>query len=362
MGLHQWGSLSSEAGTLIVPGQLGGVDERVGTPGDENLWEMPSEDATLSWFIGTSQTNNASAPHNQALNQGWNCSAAGTPVVAGEPVLRDSYESNFLTGGQRYMERHWQYIGADGSTTRRAISVAINRSSHAIGIDLNGDLEVFESTGATQTLDLNESGFLETFGASGGLSHGTNNVGILFGRDSGANSRELVRLDNTTPGRLIVDNGQALTATRLKSPRTEFYAGNVDHGAISSTEWSLLHALCFGYVLVDTISGDQNNYNPSAGVGLANATVLMVDGGAADRNITGLAGGLTISGTAARIIIFINNGTTNNIVLVHESASSTAANRFNLASAANVTIAPRGMAILAYASDGSSARWRGGVL
>lgn len=92
------------------------------------------------------------------------------------------------------------------------------------------------------------------------------------------------------------------------------------------------------------ITADQNNYNPT---GLADAAVLRLSSDAA-RNITGLAGGAD-----GRIIIIHNIGSFD-IVLVDESASSTAANRFALN--ANVTISADQVAILQY--DSTSSRWR----
>jgi len=95
-----------------------------------------------------------------------------------------------------------------------------------------------------------------------------------------------------------------------------------------------------------TIAADQNNYAPT---GATTASEIFIDGGASDRNITGLAGG-----AAGRILGIVNKGTTNSLVLKNSSASSTATNRFLFP--ADVTLPPNTALVLRY--DGTSSRWR----
>lgn len=87
-------------------------------------------------------------------------------------------------------------------------------------------------------------------------------------------------------------------------------------------------------------SGDQNNYNPT---GISTAQLINFSSDAA-RNVTGLQGGST-----GRILVVSNVGNFN-ITLVHQSASSSAANRFLCANSANVVIRPNGSVILCYLS------------
>lgn len=94
------------------------------------------------------------------------------------------------------------------------------------------------------------------------------------------------------------------------------------------------------------LAADVNDYAPT---GFSTCFLLRIDGGAANRNITGLAGG-----AAGRVVIVANVGATNNLVLVDESASSSAANRFALI--AGITLAPDETVALVY--DGTSSRWR----
>lgn len=94
------------------------------------------------------------------------------------------------------------------------------------------------------------------------------------------------------------------------------------------------------------LSGDVNDYAPT---GLSGTIIIRQDGGAADRNITGLSGGIE-----GRIVQIINVGTTNNLVLKNQSASSIAANRFLIS--ADVTLGVNRAVVLRY--DGVTSRWR----
>ncbi len=97
------------------------------------------------------------------------------------------------------------------------------------------------------------------------------------------------------------------------------------------------------------ITADQNNYQ--AGSGRSMFYRLSTD---ASRNVTGLnpAGGTNQNGEVHYII----NVGSNNIVLVNESASSTAGNRFTNSTGADITLAANEAALLIY--DNTSSRWR----
>ena len=94
------------------------------------------------------------------------------------------------------------------------------------------------------------------------------------------------------------------------------------------------------------LAADQNNYDPT---GLATADVLRLESSGAVRSITGLAGGAD-----GRIILIHNIGATYNFVLVDESASSDAANRFALGGS-NLKVSPGKGVILQY--DSTLSRW-----
>lgn len=102
-------------------------------------------------------------------------------------------------------------------------------------------------------------------------------------------------------------------------------------------------------VLADKISpaqitSDQNDYNPAS---LSTVNVLRINTDAS-RNITGLAGGVD-----GRLLFWWNVGSFNSI-LVNESASSSAANRFAFVN--DLLLVPNEGALLRY--DGVSSRWR----
>jgi hypothetical protein len=92
------------------------------------------------------------------------------------------------------------------------------------------------------------------------------------------------------------------------------------------------------------ITADQNDYNPT---GLSGASVLRLSSDAS-RTLTGLSGGS--DGREARLV----NIGSNPIVLAHDSASSSAANRFSLG--ANFNLLPSQSVKLWY--DATSSRWR----
>ena len=92
------------------------------------------------------------------------------------------------------------------------------------------------------------------------------------------------------------------------------------------------------------ITADQNDYNPA---GLSGASVLRLTTDAL-RKVTGLQGGAD-----GRLLSIVNTGS-NPLVLANASASSSAANRFDIA--ADLLIAPSEGAILVY--DATSSRWR----
>jgi hypothetical protein len=101
-----------------------------------------------------------------------------------------------------------------------------------------------------------------------------------------------------------------------------------------------------GTLTPTALSGNVNDYNPA---NLATAAILRIDGGAADRTITGLA-----SSVNGRIITLTNIGSSNKLILSEQNASSTAANRF--LSSANIELPPNTSVALRY--DATSSRWR----
>ncbi len=97
----------------------------------------------------------------------------------------------------------------------------------------------------------------------------------------------------------------------------------------------------------DTIAAQADNYNPT---GLATASVIRITLTGA-QTITGLAGGAD-----GRVVVVMNVDTADALTIAHESASSTAANRFTLRGAANKILAAVSAAWFMY--DATASRWR----
>lgn len=91
------------------------------------------------------------------------------------------------------------------------------------------------------------------------------------------------------------------------------------------------------------LTADANNYDPG------NHGSLRMSSNAS-RTITGIDGGVT-----ARLLTILNVGS-NNIVIAHQSASSSVENRIITATAANVTLGANDSITLYY--DATDERWR----
>ena len=99
-----------------------------------------------------------------------------------------------------------------------------------------------------------------------------------------------------------------------------------------------------GVTSVGAFTADQHNYSLDSTI----STLRL--SGTAERSITGITGGAT-----GRILLVRNTGTFD-LIFVHESASSTAANRFSTPGGLNVTLGPG--ATLMFQYDGTLSRWQ----
>lgn len=134
--------------------------------------------------------------------------------------------------------------------------------------------------------------------------------------------------DETGSGAAVFGTGPTISGAML--------TGTAD--SQQAIKWS-------GSITPTALSGDVNDYAPT---GFSTATVVRQDGGAANRNVTGLAGGAD-----GLVKVLLNIGATNNLVLNNASASSTAANRFQFG--ADLTLTPSQGCILRY--DSTLSRW-----
>lgn len=120
-----------------------------------------------------------------------------------------------------------------------------------------------------------------------------------------------------------------------------------DEDAVIPGNWQFTNKLFFDADSPAQITANQNNYSPGSKV----VSRLSSD---ATRSITGISDGAT-----SQLRILANIGSSD-ITLVHESASSTAANRFTSVTGSDLTLGPAKLAILVY--DATSTRWRTAVL
>lgn len=152
--------------------------------------------------------------------------------------------------------------------------------------------------------------------------------------------------DPVAGANVTLTNAWSLGADSVRFGNTGFFSVSAAGNATSlasltiGADWYLGNANT-----PTTLVADVNNYNPA---NLATANLLRINGGAADRNITGLT-----AGAAGRVISIFNAGTTNNLVFKNLSASSSAANRFNFGG--DVTLAPSQAVTLAY--DSTLSNW-----
>lgn len=160
------------------------------------------------------------------------------------------------------------------------------------------------------------------------LSHdGTD--GLIYGK-----AGEL-RLKSTANLRLFSANGNSILFRNSSDNATLF---GVDGSGI-------ITAKAFLITTPSQITSNQNDYNP----GQSNYYRLSSD---ASRDITGWL----VSQVAGQAVFSIVNVGSQNIVLKHQSASSTAANRFICKGAADITLAADEEAAMWY--DGTTLRWR----
>lgn len=167
-------------------------------------------------------------------------------------------------------------------------------------------------------------------------------------RDTGANwtatnpilaAGEIGIETDTTPQRFKIGNGSAAWSALAYSGTVSSVAGRT--GAITLTSSDISNTVASPAQL----TADQNDY------ALASGDILRISSSAA-RNITGI---VATTGGDARLLVNVGSF---DITLKHQSASSTAANRFLCAGASDYTLSAGASAPVVY--DATSAGWRVG--
>jgi hypothetical protein len=229
---------------------------------------------------------------------------------------------------------------------------------NSLGTTALGWQNLFANTGFV--LNIENGNWVATH-TSGILTVGTGDLRVTT---AGTNTASAVTVGGT----------QTLTAKTLTSPTittsptaagatwtdlgtvttADINGGTVDGAVIggssaaAATATSLTATQNFfltGDISPTALAGDVDNYDPT---GNSTAAVIRIDGGAANRNITGVVGGAD-----GKIKVLINIGATNSLILKNDT-TSTAGNRFLLG--ADITLTSGQGATLWY--DSTSSRWR----
>jgi hypothetical protein len=168
----------------------------------------------------------------------------------------------------------------------------------------------------------------------------TNNNSYTFGSTGPATfSGQILGASLRPTGSTVPANGIYLPAANT--------VGLAANGALTArytgtTFETVMQTLFSGVTTPAQFTANQNDF------AIGNVTVLRASTDAS-RDLTGIAGGVT-----GRFLLIINVGA-QPLVIVND-ATSTAANRFLLASGTNTTISAGGAALFWY--DGTSSRWR----
>lgn len=195
-----------------------------------------------------------------------------------------------------------------------------------------------ETTGGDSNIDL----ALRPKGTGGVVLEDANGNEILKGAASVASAVNELTIQNAATGnqpQIQATGGDTNVGIRLVAKGTGVVSVAGDFDAEQIIRWS-------GDITPAQITATENNYNPT---GLSTANIARISSDA-QRAITGLVGG-----TDGRLLTLVNVGSFE-IDLSHDSAGSTAANRFFFPEAGSVLLLPNYALTLWY--DATISRWR----
>lgn len=245
---------SSLTDTLLAGGLQIGV---VGST--QPLITISSLHPTAQWRMVTGNAPNTDlVTFDHVLNFGWNVDTLGGLVDQTEPSMADSWEVNYLTGGQRYFERHVNFQFPDG-TSRRPWSILVNRSSGLCSAGLAGEFFLSNSEITAHRLHLQDGvagtnvfAFWGNTGEGGvTIASNYNNVTFLSALSTDGGFIDILKLDDTggvtaTPrdsgnGPFPLTNGMVLNIT-IDGIAQTFTAKTADYvaiGAATSAEMTI---------------------------------------------------------------------------------------------------------------------------
>ncbi len=297
---------------------------------------------TATNAVGFTVTTSAAAASTQAGN-GFNITAApaiaGTTnagAAAGGSVTITAGNAARLTSGNANGGSIVLVGGAGiGTGTQGLVAIGGTTSSFPAFNFFSNSFSV-ASIGLRKANDTSDNGSMHmgAFGLTQNTSSDTAN-GIAFVAASNSiniGSGGVIRFASIASGTLSAMNGGDAGFARSAAQTIRVTNGSTGAGTFSVAA-----------VTPSQITADQNNYAPGVGW-------FQRWSSDASRNVTGLS-----AGQDGQVIEIYNVGS-NNIVLVNESASSTAANRFANSTGADLTLTASKCAEGRY--DSTSARWR----
>lgn len=274
----------------------------------------------------------------------WNAAdAAALRTLAGSVIGTDVQAYNArLAGIAGLASTANRLYGADGSGNASLITLpAAGLSLSAGALSLANDLAAIEALSSTgcAARTASDTWALRTI-------TGTANEIVITNGDCVAGNPTLALASALTFTGKTITGGSYTGATWENGAIGQSTPASVKGTDVEATRKVILS----GTLTPTALSGNADDYNPT---NLANASTLRIDGGASDRNITGLQGGAD-----GRVITIINIGASNKLVLKNASSSSSAANRFLLP--ADVELQPDTQLALRYDASAASGvgRWR----
>lgn len=242
---------------------------------------------------------------------------------------------------------------ANGGTSATTASAARGNLGLAIGSDVPSPL----GTGASGTWGINITGNAAT-ATSALVANSASSATTATTATTAGNVSGTVAVANGGTGATTASGARSnlgLAAVAASGSASDLSTGTLSAARMPTTVNSLTFGsdVNFSSVLTpSTITGSVNDYAP----GMNGVNVLRISSNAAGYNVTGLAGM-----SAGQVVLLVNVGS-NQMNLLSESASSTAANRFlHDGGGGSLALPANGGKILWYDSASSRVRVLGGV-